>query len=136
MKKVSLILSAVVVIAILFIGCNEKRVPSDSLTNVKKTVLPSELTEIGGYKYYQGELFTGIAFYDDKDQDEFGHMEYEYQDGRMIEVRNYHLNGQRKKLSSFNANGDYTVFQEFNEEGQLKREVNFVDGKQVSETKY
>jgi hypothetical protein len=62
MEKGSLILIAVVVIAMLFIGCTEKRVPSDSLTHVKKTVLPSELTEIGGYKYYQGEFSQVLLF--------------------------------------------------------------------------
>jgi len=115
MKKVSLILNAVVMIAMLFIGCTEKRVPSDSLTNVKKTVLPSELTEIGSYKYYQGELFTGIAFYDDKDQDEFGHMEYEYQDGNLIEVRSYHLSGEIKRRRRFDNNGNLQSTEFFNE---------------------
>ena len=131
MKKLSVIMFCILLI---MIGCTEKRVPSDSLTNVKKTVLPSELTEIGGYQYYQGELFTGMAVFDATN--EYGRGEDEYVNGRLVEYRKYHLNGQIKKLSSFNANGDYTVFQEFNEEGQLKREVNFVDGKQVSETKY
>lgn len=135
MKKVSLILSAVVVIAMLFLGCTEKRVPSDNLTSIKKKVKKSELSLIGGESYLQGELFTGMALLDDP-LDENGRIEYEYVNGRMLEHRRYHLNGQIKDFSQFNANGDYHVYQEFNEEGQLKREVNFVDGKQVSETKY
>jgi antitoxin component YwqK of YwqJK toxin-antitoxin module len=135
MKKVTLILSAVVVIAMLFIGCTEKRESSNGLTSVKKKVMKNELSRIGGESYLQGELFTGMALLDDP-LDEFGANEIEYVNGRMVELRKFHLNGQIKHLSQFNANGDYHVFQEFNEEGQLTREVNFVDGKQVSETKY
>jgi antitoxin component YwqK of YwqJK toxin-antitoxin module len=135
MKKVSFILSAVVVIAVFFIGCTEKRESSNGLTSVKKKVMTNELSLIGGESYLQGELFTGMALLDDP-LDENGPIEREYVDGHMIENRYYHLNGQIKRIQRFNTNGDYTFFQEFNEEGQLEREVNFVNGKQVSETKY
>jgi hypothetical protein len=135
MKKVSLIVSAVILIAMLFIGCTEKRESSNGLTSFKKKVMTNELSLIGGESYLQGELFTGMALLDDP-LDENGPIEREYVDGRMIENRHFHLNGQVKRIQRFNTNGDYTFFQEFNEEGQLKREVNFVDGEQVSETNY
>ena len=149
MKNITFLLGAVVLATILFCGCGEKRVLESGINELTlKRAFKEELSYAEGHMYYQGELFTGIAFDVGNGRDFDGHpivtREIEYKDGRedgiskgyyeddgklasisirknykRVSFKAYYKNGKIKEEGEYDAEGNLIEERFYNENGEL-----------------
>ena len=99
MKRITLILGLLFINALLFSGCKEQGIRTTDLYKTSDNIT-----------YYEGRRFTGVAFI--AGDSNSGRWEFQYDDGHLIEHKQFYPSGHIQRLQRFDKDGN-TVSDEF-----------------------
>lgn len=122
MKRTRIDLGLFFVMALLLIGCTEKK------------ALRSELTNQGGIEYFLGEPFTGIAL--THGSGEKINIEEYFKEGKTYKIIFYDNDGNVTSKGEYDENEKMSRIWEEYENGLLKKETEYKNGKYDGSTKF
>jgi len=102
MKRLTLILGLLFMNVLLFSGCKEQGIRD---TDLYKTD--------DGITYYENRRFTGVAFSDFNGK--YGRWVWQYDDGYLIELKQFYLSGHLQRIQRFDKNGNTVSDESFND---------------------